>query len=389
MPKQTYSIGYGSNDFFYSEENIDKLLQTIPFNTANLINWSAKYDTKLDVAKLNTKSNKELLFDDSIVSVVKQNSNSFINDYLPGNVAINNNFNAIALGLAAVDGPTLENEVTVDGSLDITSSVSKYNIPLSSIGKTTLKYSTKNNNLNPSMQLNTNVQQQNTVEVESKPNPSGSSGTGGTSTQTTTVSLNTINPRCRFVNNCTENHLHYKTCTTQTYVDKNTGQNYCKCVCQGPQTVDNNPHSHCTSINISTDPNVNAANGLSQDFVNKYNSQSTISNVLKQVKLNLNATLPNTNVSDFNGKLVSNYSNKSQLVDTDANVRNMIYKYYVALADNKKNQELLKSNDTFNNTSYEANKDAVIKYRKQYLELFNITVGILAVSSYIYVLVKK
>jgi len=41
MPEQTYSIGFGKDDFFYSTEpeKLYNLLQTIPFTTDKLIVW--------------------------------------------------------------------------------------------------------------------------------------------------------------------------------------------------------------------------------------------------------------------------------------------------------------------------------------------------------------
>jgi hypothetical protein len=202
----------------------------------------------------------------------------------------------------------------------------------------------------------------------------------------TVVSITTRNPRCKFVNNCTENHAHFDSCTTQTFVDKTTGQSYCKCVCTGSIKFNATPHSHCNEINLEN----TSTNGLDANWVNQYKSNTTLTSVLKNIKMTMNANfLQSSNVSNIDGKMVANYANASDLIKTDSNIRNLIYDYYMEVIDNKYNQQMLLDNQTLSNTSSLIHKDATTSYKKQYLELFNITAGIFLASTYIYVLLKK
>jgi hypothetical protein len=298
---------------------------------------------------------------------------------MPGNITINNNFNNIALGLTASSQSSVGNSANIiNGTIELdtnNSSIPRLQLDISS-GK--INYSTRNGQWQQDFSLNTIIKNSPLLEY------SQSSQSGG-STKTTSVSANTRNPRCKFVNNCTENHAHYTKCTTQTIID-NTGQSYCKCVCTGPLILNAEPHSHCNEINIEDTAN----NGLSSTWVtNTYNSSvNTLNTFLKNIKLNLKANFP-SGVSSDGTNASAIYPNSTNLTNNDKDIRKKIYEYYAEVIQNKKNQQLLLDNQSFNNTADQINKDATTSYKKQYLELFNVTAGIFLTSAYIYIQLKK
>ena len=115
MPQQTYSIGFGQNDFFYSDTSQNNLLQTIPFNITNLKAWCTKFSS-INI----TSPSPSIVFNSEISKIIIDNSQNFINTYMPGNIRINNNFNNIALGLTATGQSGVQpNSVTIGGTADI------------------------------------------------------------------------------------------------------------------------------------------------------------------------------------------------------------------------------------------------------------------------------
>lgn len=385
MPEQSYSIGFGPNDFFYSYTKEEKILQTIPFDISNLIKWCQSRNPSLEITD-NDRNNTSLLFQSKISDIILDpvNRDDFVNKYMPGNVYINNNFNSIALNLMASDVPSVSNSAPITGNIVIdtnNSSIPTMNLDISA--GSTLNYSTQGSQWNKDISLNAMIK--NSSMLEYNP-PAGALTNSDGTVRKITVSGTTRNPRCKFVNNCTENHAHFDSCTTQTFVDKNTGQSYCKCVCTGTIKFNATPHSHCNEINLED----TRTNGLDANWVNQYKSNTTLTTVLKNIKLNLNANfLKSSTASNIDGKMVANYANATELIKTDSNIRNLIYDYYMEVIDNKYNQQKLLDNNTFNNTASLIHKDATRTYKKQYLELFNITAGIFLASTYLYVLLKK
>jgi hypothetical protein len=381
MPEQTYSIGFGENDFFYSNTNQTSntnqkaLLETFPFDIPNLVKWCKTKDSSIK-----DSTSPSIIFNSEISKIIIDNSQNFIDSYMPGNITINNNFNSIALGVAVSGGqPVLQNSVIIGGTADIdTNNLSIPNLKLNiSSGK--IGYSSKSGQSQQDITLETQIQSNPLLLFGTETN------TGGTSSRQISVSANTRNPRCKFVNNCTENHAHYTKCVTQTIRD-NTGQSYCKCVCTGPLILNAEPHSHCNEINIEDTAN----NGLSSTWVrDTYNkSVNTLNTFLKNIKLNLKANFP-SGVSSDGTNASAIYPNSTNLTDNDKAIRKKIYEYYAEVIQNKKNQQLLLDNQSFNNTADQINKDATTSYKKQYLELFNVTAGIFLTSAYIYIQLKK
>ena len=226
MPQQTYSIGFGQNDFFYSDTNQTNLLETIPFDITKLKAWCTKFSS-INI----TSTSPSIVFNSEISKIIIDNSQNFINTYMPGNIHINNNFNNIALGLTASGQLGIESKtVTIGGTADIsTNNLSIPNLKLDiSAGK--IDYSTKGGQWQNDIVVDASIKNNPLLEFRSEQN------TNGGSSRQISVSANTRNPRCKFVNNCTENHAHYTKCATQTFTDT-TGQSYCKCVSTGPEIV--------------------------------------------------------------------------------------------------------------------------------------------------------
>lgn len=386
MPEQTYSIGFGKDDFFYSTEpnKLKNLLQTIPFTTDKfttdkLIVWC---NSKVgNISATAGTNNESIIFNSEISKIILTNRNDFINNYMPGNISINNNFNSVALDLiASKDSPTDNSVVPIHGNVVITTtnkSIPKMYLDISS--GSTLEYSTQNGKWNQDISINAMIPQSTMLEyipqnVESLRNP------GGTYQQVT-VSANTRNPRCKFVNNCRVNHAHFSSCRTET--DMNTG--VCKCVCTGPMVHNGDPHTHCVPINIED----TATNGLDDSWVKKYMADTTLTSVLTDIKMNLKANFLNTSATAINGNLVANYKDPNQLTNTDLAIRETLYDYYAEIIKNRELQTNLMDNKTFNNTAKLISHDATQNYRKQYLELFNVTTGIFLASAYIYISMKS
>jgi hypothetical protein len=306
---------------------------------------------------------------------------------MPGNISINNNFNSIGLNMLA---PTTSEQYNapIRGNIEVTTNnkiIPKMNIDISGSSGSTLIYSTQNGKLNPGIIVDAKIPSGNT-------NPMVEYNTGvpvlnldGT-TRDITVSANTRNPRCKFVNNCTENHAHYESCKTIIKVD-NAGQSYCECQCSGVLKADSKPHSHCNSVDI----NENGSNtgGLNAGWVTNYLKDTTLMSVINNIKMNLTATVMGTgSSSNIGGNLVATYSNSGVLNDKDLEIRTAIYNYYAEVIKNRNLQADIMDKQTFNNTANLISQDATQNYRKQYLELFNVTTGIFLASAYIYISMK-
>ena len=395
MPEETYSIGFGKNDFFYSldKEKQKNLLDTIPFNNIDTLKtWcKTKITPDTDKKKIEELANvTNIIFNPIISDIIldTKNREDFINNYMPGNISINNNFNSLALNMMASNALSEQYNAPIRGNIEVTTNnsvIPTMYIDIPGSSSSTLDYSTQNGKLNPGITVNANVLKENTnpmLEYNSGDQVTNPDGTR----QSITVSANTRNPRCKFVNNCTENHAHYESCKTIIKVD-NAGQSYCECQCSGVLKADNKPHSHCNSVDI----NENGSNtgGLNAGWVTNYLKDTTLMSVINNIKMNLTATVMGTDSAEtINGNLFATYTNSGGLKDTDFKIRDAIYNYYAEVIKNRNLQADIMDKQTFNNTANLISQDATQNYRKQYLELFNVTTGIFLASAYIYISMK-
>ncbi len=362
MPEQTYNIGYRPNDFFYRPENVD-LEATIPFHKGNLVLWAKSKDISNNIPSNNITID---IFNINVTKVVKTNKNSFIDDYLPGNINIYQKFNNRVTNLGAPNNVSKSNKDTISSG-NIT--LAGYELDIKPQGK---------------FEYTTNSFGEITSNQEISLSNIGINDLGGIPftepNQTTSyISLNTANPRCKYQDNCTIDHWHYNSCKKQT-VTKLDGTTYCRCVCTGPKTKDANPHSHCSPFDI----NENDQTVGSISYVAK------IAALLNDLTRKFEKTEDATGTVSANGENITiGYYYKPDLSNNDYNIRTKLYEYYVALIDNKEYQANIQTNSTLDTTASQALADANVKYKKEYLHLFNIFSGILFVSGYIYVMNKS
>ena len=376
MPQQTYNIGYGSNDFF--SNNKDEIAKTIPFNKGNLVAWVEMIDPSVEI-EYEMESEIDV-FDPKITAVVFVNKDQFINDYLPGNIIINSNSNfsnfdprnvnlsvpPSALLDTAHEDPLQSGQVTIETSMN-GAPITSYDLKTSQDKSvSSVKYTTNSiGKVNDDITLTGTLS---TSEIQ-YPEPNGS---------TSYISSTTANPRCKFQKKCNINHWHYKSCITQTFVNQD-GTTYCKCVCTGPKTLDGNEHQHCSPFNVSnTNPD---------GTIDKTSFQASIAALIKKITVSIKKQPEQYSYigTDNDGKMTYPYQN-FQFTDTDITMRTAIYNYYYELNRNIELRKKIISNDSLDNTASQRLLDANVKYKKEYLHLFNIFSGILFVSGYIYVI---
>jgi hypothetical protein len=175
---------------------------------------------------------------------------------------------------------------------------------------------------------------------------------------------------------CTVNHLHYpEGCSVQQVINSTTKTSYYKCVCQGTPVFNSQPHSHCQSFtNAETDPKL----AIQKAYSNKGTMNSKMSDSTKS--RSSNSTSGNT--------FDVNYENADNLNDTDRLIREAIYQYYYEVVKNIKYKNDLKSNKTISDTANQALHDSSVKYKNQYLSVFNLFSGIVIVCGYLFAMNK-
>jgi hypothetical protein len=375
MPEQTYNIGYGSNDFFYDKQNTE-LLKTLPFSKDSLLAWVKTYDTSVTSAVD--------IFDPKITAVVFANKEAFINTYLPANIIVNNgqfnatsnfsNYNQRSINLSSPPTGVGSTYNTGIQSGTVTLETSNAQAPFLSYdlvaNGSEINYTTNSSyNVNPDITVKTTL---NSNAETPYPEPNGS---------TSYISTNTANPRCKFQKSCTEKHWHYKSCTTQT-IQNSDGTTYCRCVCNGPKTLDNNEHQHCSPFNIGT----NSSNP--DGSIDQTAFQASIASLIKKVSIAFKKNPDAYIAPSGDGKMSFPYK-PYNFINDDKAIRTLIYNYYYELNRNIELRNVIISNDSLDKTAAQALLDANVQYKKEYLHLFNIFSGILFVSGYIYVMYKS
>lgn len=378
MPQQTYNIGYGTNDFFYDKQNTE-ILKTIPFNKESLLAWVQTYDTSITSAVD--------VFDPKLTAVVflPDNKADFIDNYLRGNIVVNDLTNFSDYNSRNVDlsidskllGSSYNNDISgtlVIGTTNTNMPSLQYNLE-NNLEKTSeknsnIEYTTNSSyNLNPDISLNAVL---NNPEIP-YPEPNGS---------TSYISVNTANPRCKFQKGCTEKHWHYASCVKQTFVNSD-GTTFCRCVCNGPKTLDNTEHQHCSPFNIGTDK-LKADGSLDAAAF-----QASIASLINKISISFRQPAYPYSAPTGVSKMSWGYNNVNAFTDSDKNIRTLIYNYYYELNRNIQLRNKIMSNNSIDNTASQALLDANVKYKKEYLHLFNIFSGILFASGYIYVMYKS
>jgi hypothetical protein len=388
MPEQTFNIGYGFNDFFYDSDN-KQLKKTLPFDKEKLINWVNSKDTSLHIPNNDTID----FFDVRITKVVftPSNKEDFINKYLPGSILIKglNNFSNNTFSNfneRNTDVTIITNESGNDNK--------KYALEKGSI---TLGITGQNDKpivydfSNEISQSSINYKTDGSIDVEStivngSNNIIEEENTEPGLNVKTYITNHTTNPRCKYTKEkCTINHWHYKSCTTQTFYNPD-GTSYCRCVCKGPSIIDNTPHDHCSPYAVKNVTNNNNNNtNIDRDKITLTNS---ISRLISDIKVSVKAARNDEVKKGVKSNFDFDYNNINDLKKNDLEIRTLLYNYYYELNRNIELRDLIIKNDSIDSTSKQALLDANVKYKKEYLQLFNIFSGIFFVSGYIYIMNK-
>jgi hypothetical protein len=429
MPASSFLIKYKASDFYYNttdqSENSD-LLASFPFTQQSVIKWANEV-SKIEPPILAISD----IFDPQINNIILNPDYDFKNTFLPGNIIFNDDFNRLTLNLTGEDGSIGSrgsssgssfgrgsSSDSSSGGFNISNNLSDQTASIS--GNIELKPSSPDQKpttlaINMGKDSNINWKQDETNSWKptfdinaaiSKEFPFTDID-GGEST----IIMTTENPRCKFRKTCTINHWHYSgACKTQIITGANGGTS-CKCICTGVPVFNNAPHSHCDAYTINPDGTVLSATGDTT-------APTGIGLVaaIQGMKMNLTANFPqspffedNNENSSFSsyfrgsnkrsntiggqggvgGSDVSMpFGNSSKLDQNAATIRNLIYDYYYQVNENIKLQTTIQDKGNKDITSQQILSDANTEYRKGYLNVFNIIVGIFGTGGYIYLMSK-
>jgi hypothetical protein len=386
MPSPNFIINYKPGDFFYdtiNPENNADVLASFPFSKESVIKWANK------VANPNPPINQITdIFDPQISTIIINEKYDFKNTFLPGNITFNSNFNNLTLSLtgSSVNGSTDGGSSFVN---DITPQIAGIsgNIVIQSNGQPTTLEINKGNDSNiqwkqdatnawqPTFDINTALSQEIPfTDVD-----------GGQST----VIMTSNNPRCKYRKTCTMNHWHYSgPCNTQI-TTASDGSTTCKCICTGVPVFNSEPHSHCDSYNINPDGTVTTPLG----------GQSAPEGIgliaaIQGMKMNLTANFPQSSFfSDFYGgdspgspgsKISLPFNESEALKKNEELIRQMIFNYYKEVNQNIELQKKIQAKGNKEVSASQALTDANVKYKTEYLNVFNTVAGIFGVAGYIY-----
>jgi hypothetical protein len=379
MPSQTFNIKYRQGDFFYNTADKTKnadLLRTFPFSKEAVIKWANKVK-KLAHPIVSITD----IFDPQISGIILNPANDFENSFLKGNLIFNDSFNQITFNLSNPPPSTtqLSESTDINGTVTLVSNNS-------ASGDVHL-------DINPGSSINwtqdaTNSWQPN-VDIETKLLSKDIPFTPITFTDTdggtSKITMTTENPRCKYRETCTLNHWHYSgSCQTQIVTNNKTGSTYCKCICSGVPVFDDSPHSHCDTYTVNSDGTGTTAVGT-RSAPDGLGLIQTIQGI-KGVKMNLSANFPKGKFGSSNEKITLGYKDVDALKKTDQQIRHMIFQYYQEVYKNIELQKKVNTSQTKDTTMSQSMMDATVQYKTEYLNVFNIVVGIFCVTGYIYTL---
>jgi len=202
---------------------------------------------------------------------------------------------------------------------------------------------------------------------------------------TSNIIITTTGHNCKVRKLCTLNHWHYSgTCQSNIQTDIN-GNTSCKCSCTGVPVFNDSPHSHCDSYimtpgsRVVTTPNGTVTPPPGLDFLS----------MMQGIKLSLTSQFPTvpplTPGPDGTTSFPYDYLNPS-LNAHDLNIRKAILDYYYEVNTNKQLQTSIYQRGSKDATSKTALFDANVQYKTEYLNVFNIIVGIFGAGGYIYLM---
>jgi hypothetical protein len=371
MPSPTFTIEYKNGDFFYNTIDSRKngnLLATFPFEKEKVLAWANAVATPEPPI-----ANIDHIFDPKITQIILNSEYDFQNTFLPGNIRFNDNFNELKLDLLNPTGGPVQNSADITGNIMLISEQSKsgptiLDINPSGGGGVNSKINWKQDSMNSwqsDFDINANLSQ----------NIPFTDIDGGKST----FIMTTANPRCKYRKTCTMKHWHYSDgCKTQIVTD-NAGNTSCNCICEGVPVFNDQPHSHCDSYIINSDGTAVGPFGKE-----KLPSGLGLVSAIQRMKLNLSASFPSSNFGTPGGNVLLPYHDKAGLVEGDANIRKLIYDYYYEVSENIRLQNAIQNRGSKDVTSKQSLLDATVQYKKEYLNVFNIGIGIIVVAGYIF-----
>jgi hypothetical protein len=367
MPSPTFTIEYKNGDFFYNTIDAGKngnLLATFPFEKEKVLAWAnAVANPDPPIASIDN------IFDPKISQIILNPEYDFQNTFLSGNIMFNDNFNELKMDLLNPTGGAQPKSADITGNVML--------IPGQGQGGPTIL------DINPSVNSKINWKQDsmNSWQSEFDINANLSQNIpftdidGGKST----FIMTTKNPRCKYRKTCTMKHWHYSgECKTQITTDAN-GYTSCNCICEGVPVFNDQPHSHCDSYNINSDGTAIGPFGKE-----RLPAGLGLVSAIQNMKLNLKASFPSSSFGEAGGNVLLPYKDKAGLVEGDANIRKLIYDYYYEVNENIRLQNALQNRGSKDVTSKQALLDATVQYKKEYLNVFNIGIGIVVVAGYIF-----
>ena len=368
MPSSTFNMKYKPGDFFYNTSDPiqnRELLQTFPFSNQAVIAWANEKGHKI--------GNITDIFDPQINGIIINPENNFKDNFLKGNMVFNDNFNQVTFDLTnPVNRNISKKNAAITGNI-VLLPTNKNNPPtvleINNGGSINWKQDSTNS-WQPNFDVNAGFSMQSVPFTDTD---------GGISK----ILMTSKNPRCKYRQTCTMNHWHYSgSCTTQT-ITAPDGTTTCKCNCSGVPVFNNNPHSHCDAYNINPD---GSAKGPLE--TNAAPTGLGVMSTIQGIKMNLKSEFPPPVFGSAGGNVVLPFNDSENLRATDAEIRKLIYDYYVQVNENIKLQKLALQTGTKNTTQTQALQDATVQYKNEYLNVFNTVVGIFGVTGYIFLMSK-
>ena len=370
MPSPTFTIEYKNGDFFYNTIDTEKnasLLATFPFDTEKVRVWAN------DVAKPEPPIESiTSIFDPQISQIILNPDYDFQNTFLPGNIVFNNNFNQLTFDLMNPPKSTTERSAVISGNIMLMPGQGPPTVLAVNPGESS-KINWKQDNMN-------SWQSDFDINAKLSQNIPFTDIDGGQST----IIMTTNNPRCKYRKTCSMKHWHYSgKCTTQIRTNAN-GLTSCHCMCEGVPVFNDQPHSHCDSYNMNPDGTATTPLGIE-----KPPAGLGLVSAIQNMKLNLNATFPQSSFGTAGGNVELPYKDAAVLVEGDKNIRELIYKYYYEVNENIRLQNAIQNRGSKDVTAKQSLLDATVKYKKEYLNVFNIGIGIIIVAGYVYTMGKS
>lgn len=373
MPSQTYDIKFREGDFFYNtvkpnENTNSDLLQTFPFKKSDVVKWANK------VAKPSVPIVSESIddiFDPQISDIIMNPEYDFANSFLKGNMVFNDQFNQIAFDLTnpPANSQLDKKNLAISGNISIASKNSE--IPSLDISSGNINWSQDVTN---SWQPNFDIDAKLSKDIPFIDTDGGKSY----------VTVTTKNPRCKYRKDCTINHLHYAGGCEQIITTDPNGDSICKCKCWGEQVASSDPHFHCEEYNVNPD-----GTGTNPDGTVTAPAGLGLLQMIQGIKLNLTAQFDKPKFGAAGEKVTLDYDDIDTLEENNKKIRDMVLEYYKQVYENIQIQKEIKVASNKDGTMSQSMMDATAQYKSEYLNVFNIIVGVFCVSGYIYILGKK